>query len=110
MFHIGINSGSMLAGNIGAADRMGYTVMGKEVNVAARLSSSAKAGQILLSDATYDAIPKPGPIQCDPHGPMTLRGAMQPLMTYSVLLDMAKHQHFITSKVGQLFKHLEAIL
>jgi adenylate cyclase len=110
MFHIGINSGAMLAGNIGAADRMEYTVMGKEVNVASRLSSSAKPGQILLSDATYDAIRNTGPIQCKQHGIITLRGTTQPLMTYSVLLDMAKHQDFIESRVGQLLNHLETIL
>ena len=110
MFHIGINSGPMLAGNIGAADRMEYTVMGKEVNVASRLSSAAKPGQILLSDATYDAIPHTGPIQCEQHGTITLRGTAQPLMTYSVLLDMAKHQDFIQSRVGQLLDHLERIL
>jgi adenylate cyclase len=110
MFHIGINSGNMLAGNIGAADRMEYTVMGKEVNVAARLSSSAEPGQILLSDATYDAIHKTGPIQCKQHGIITLRGTAQPVMTYSVLLDMAKHQDFIQSRIGQLLGHLEAIL
>jgi adenylate cyclase len=109
MFHIGINSGNMLAGNIGAADRMEYTVMGKEVNVASRLSSSAEPGQILLSDTTYDAIQKTGPIQCKPHGMITLRGTAQPLMTYSVLLDMATHQDFIQSRVGQLLHHLETI-
>ena len=110
MFHIGINSGAMLAGNIGAADRMEYTVMGKEVNVASRLSSSAKPGQILLSDATYDAIRNTGPIQCKQHGIITLRGTTQPVMTYSVLLDMAKHQDFIKSRIGQLLDHLETIL
>jgi adenylate cyclase len=110
MFHIGINSGAMLAGNIGAADRLEYTVMGKEVNIASRLSASAKPGQILLSDATYDAIRKTGPIQCKQHGIIALRGKAQPLMTYSVLLDMAKHQDFIKSRVGQLLKHLEAVL
>jgi adenylate cyclase len=109
-FHIGINSGPMLAGNIGAADRMEYTVMGKEVNVASRLSSSAKPGQILLSDSTYNAIPHAGPIQCERHGIITLRGTAQPLMTYSVLLDMAKHQDFIQSRVGHLLSHLERVL
>jgi len=109
-FHIGINSGAMLAGTIGAADRMEYTVMGKEVNVASRLSASAEPGEVLLSDATYEAIPKTGPMQCKPHGIITLRGTSQPLMTYSVLLDMAKHEDFIQSRVGQLLHHLEAIL
>jgi adenylate cyclase len=109
-FHIGINSGTMLAGNIGAADRMEYTVMGKEVNVASRLAAAAEPGQILLSDATYDAIPKTGPMQCQPQGLMTLRGTTQPVMTYAVLLDMAGHQDFIQSRVGQLLTHLDRIL
>jgi len=109
MFHIGINSGAMLAGNIGAADRMEYTVMGKEVNVASRLSSSAKPGQILLSDATYDAIRKTGPIQCKQHGRITLRGATQPLMTYSVLLDMGKHEDFIRTRLEPLLNYQETV-
>ena len=109
MFHIGINSGAMLAGNIGAADRMDYTVMGKEVNVAARLSSSAKPGQILLSDATYDAIRKTGPIQCKQHGKITLRGATQPLMTYSALLDMGKHDDFIRTRLEPLLNYQETV-
>ncbi len=101
-FHIGINSGAMLAGNIGAADRMEYTVMGKEVNVAARLSSSAKPGQILLSDATYEAIRKTGPVQCKQHGRFTLRGTTQPLMTYSAVLDRTKHEDLIRSRLDPL--------
>jgi len=109
MFHIGINSGAMLAGNIGAADRMEYTVMGKEVNVASRLSSSAKPGQILLSDATYDAIRKTGPIQCKQHGRISLRGATQPLMTYSVLLDMRKHEDFIRTRLEPLLNCQETV-
>ncbi|MBP1598886.1 MAG: adenylate cyclase [Acidobacteria bacterium] len=109
MFHIGINSGAMLAGNIGAADRMDYTVMGKEVNVAARLSSSAKPGQILLSDATYDAIRKTGPIHCKQHGRITLRGATQPLMTYSALLDMGKHEDFIRTRLEPLLNYQETV-
>lgn len=108
-FHIGINSGAMLAGNIGAADRLEYTVMGREVNVASRLSASAEPGQILLSDATFRAIPKTGPIQCAEHGRVRLRGTEQSLMTYSVVLDKAKHRAFIESRVGQLLAHLEAI-
>ncbi len=102
MFHIGINSGAMLAGNIGAADRMDYTVMGKEVNVAARLSSSALPGQILVSGATYDAIRKTGPVQCRQHGKITLRGTTQPLMTYSALLDRAKHEELIRTRLEPL--------
>jgi adenylate cyclase len=105
MFHIGINSGAMLAGNIGAADRMDYTVMGKEVNVAARLSSSAKPGQILLSGATYDAIGKTGPVQCRQHGRITLRGTTQPLMTYSAVLDRAQHEEFIRARLDPLLTY-----
>ena len=51
MFRVGISSGSMLAGNLGSADRMQFTVFGDTVNVAARLCSMAHPGGVLISDS-----------------------------------------------------------
>ncbi len=45
---IGINFGPMILGNMGAKERMDYTVIGSAVNLAARLCSAAKANQILV--------------------------------------------------------------
>ncbi len=53
---IGINSGEMLAGNIGSQKKMEYTVVGDNVNVASRLTSMAKPGEILISGQTYALI------------------------------------------------------
>jgi class 3 adenylate cyclase len=50
---IGINTGSAVAGNMGSARRMNYTVVGEAVNLTARLCSAAAPGQILISEATY---------------------------------------------------------
>jgi len=50
---IGINTGAVIAGNIGSAARMEYTVIGDSVNIAARLQGLARPGEILISQATY---------------------------------------------------------
>jgi class 3 adenylate cyclase len=50
---MGINTGFCNVGNFGSANRMDYTVIGVEVNVAARLQSIAEPGGIVMSYETY---------------------------------------------------------
>ena len=50
---IGINTGYCNAGNFGSDQRLTYTIIGGEVNVAARLESAAQANGILMSYETY---------------------------------------------------------
>lgn len=51
--HIGVNSGVVVAGEVGAQGHREYTVMGDVVNVASRLEAAAEVGTILVSEATY---------------------------------------------------------
>ncbi len=53
---IGINTGFCTVGNIGSPDRMDYTIIGHEVNLAARLQSHAQVGGILISQKTYSLV------------------------------------------------------
>ena len=53
---IGINSGNLIAGNIGSKRRMKYGVVGENINIAARIESLTIANQILISDALYEKV------------------------------------------------------
>ncbi|MFO1281664.1 MAG: adenylate/guanylate cyclase domain-containing protein [Burkholderiales bacterium] len=50
---MGVNTGYCNVGNFGSADRMDYTIIGAEANLAARLQSIAEAGRVVMSYETY---------------------------------------------------------
>jgi adenylate cyclase len=82
---IGINSGEMISGNIGSASlrRLDYTVIGDTVNVAQRLQSVAKPGQIVIGQSAYEKVKES--FQCKPIGEVALKNKAHPLMIYEVL-------------------------
>ncbi len=53
---MGLNTGEVVMGNLGSVDRLNYTVIGDNVNTAARLYNVAKGGQIIISESTYEAV------------------------------------------------------
>jgi adenylate cyclase len=52
---VGINTGEAFVGVVGTADHVEFTALGDNVNVAARLSSAAAAGEVLVTEATARA-------------------------------------------------------
>ena len=50
---IGIVTGRIIVGEMGGAERSDYTVIGRDVNLGARICGVAKGGQVLISEATY---------------------------------------------------------
>jgi adenylate cyclase len=80
---IGINTGYVTIGNIGSDTHRDYTVIGNQVNVAGRLVSLAKAGQILISHRTYSLVKDD--VKVEEVGDIQVKGIHTPVKTYSVL-------------------------
>jgi class 3 adenylate cyclase len=84
---MGMHSGDCTVGNFGSEEQMNYTIIGKVVNVAARLQASSAPGRILISAATHELIGECA--ACEPRGPVELKGIAAPVMTYWVNSDAA---------------------
>jgi adenylate cyclase len=78
-----MNTGHVVAGNIGSSKRMDYTVIGDSVNIASRLESSAKPNQILIGEETFRHVKRK--FKTKKVGSKILRGKTESIMVYEVL-------------------------
>jgi adenylate cyclase len=69
-------------GNLGASSRMNYTVIGDNVNVAARLYNVAVGGEIIISEETYKEVKDL--VEVDELEPVAVKGKVAPIKIYNV--------------------------
>jgi adenylate cyclase len=80
---VGINTGIVIAGNIGSERRTDYTVIGNEVNTAQRFESNAGPGQILITGNTYERVKDA--VRVRELGLLRVTGKQEGVLAYDVL-------------------------
>ncbi len=79
-YGVGVNTGDAIVGNIGTEQLMNYTVIGDIVNVAQRLQSVARAGEVLVAETTYAAVKDY--VEAESLPPMEVKGRKAPVQVY----------------------------
>jgi class 3 adenylate cyclase len=82
---IGINTGQATIGTFGSPERMDYTAIGRQVNLAARLQAHCEPGRILVSHSTYALIRDD--IACVSRGEIRVKGFEHPLRVYEIVSE-----------------------
>ena len=80
---IGITTGYCHVGNFGSNNRLSYTLIGKEANLASRLEAVAAKGQIFISESTHDYISHD--YDCEYAGAFQLKGFDNKVSAWQVL-------------------------
>lgn len=79
---VGVNTGEVIVGNIGSFRRAKYGIVGKTVNLTARIESYTTGGQILISRSTFDEVSEIA--ETAEEITISAKGASEPLALYDV--------------------------
>ena len=100
---IGINTGYVTVGNFGSDQKMEYTAIGGNMNLAARLESNAKAGEILISHETYLLVKDK--ILTTYLGDIKAKGIYKPVRSYQVV--QAQEKNSLSAKSNGFFINID---
>lgn len=97
---IGVNSGRVVAGSVGGAGRLEYSVIGDAVNVAARVEAATREldDEVLITEQTRQAV---GPtIELVNRGLIEVRGKPEPVEVWAPVVETAERRLPTNVKVG----------
>lgn len=100
---VGVNTGYCTVGNFGSEERLSYTIVGNQVNLASRLESNSEPDQILISHETYSLIKEI--IHCEHQGEIKVKGIAHPVVTYKVKDFFEKSNE----TEEELFEHIDGL-
>ena len=107
-FRLGINSGEMLAGNMGCKDRMEFTVVGDAVNLASRLCTFAAPGEIVINKDVYEFGDISDRVIAEEHMPIQLRSRKHPVLTYLIKGLDTEHQNIMIKQIQLILSNQAA--
>ena len=105
-FRIGINSGAMLAGNLGSRERMQYTVVGDTVNLASRLSNMAGGNEIIAASPLLANPNIASRVRATEYGAMRIRGKAEPVGTFRIDGVHALSETLMEQRIAQFLAKL----